>query len=132
VLICLAVIIKLAKRLSVQQPVLSTALVFVRRFYLKVPLRKSNPYLLVATAFYLACKVEEAPQHIKMVVTEAKTLWSGMSCVFAPGLLTILTSTSRLHHTSSRNSWRVRVLAAFRDWCPARGASPLYTTKRAP
>jgi len=33
--------------------------------------------LLLATALYLACKVEEIPQHIKMVMTEARHLWPG-------------------------------------------------------
>lgn len=54
-------------------------MIFVRRFYLKIQIRKTNPYLLLVTAFYLACKVEETPQHIKTVLSEARHLWSGIS-----------------------------------------------------
>lgn len=73
-----AEITKLGKRLNIRQVVLATAFIFVRRFYLKVQIRRTNPYLVIATAFYLACKIEECPQHIKVVVSEARTLWQGM------------------------------------------------------
>lgn len=52
-------------------------MIFIRRFYLKVQIRKTNPYLLLVTAFYLACKVEETPQHIKSIMSEARQLWPG-------------------------------------------------------
>lgn len=61
-----------------RQPVLATALVFVRRFYYKVDIRQSNPYQVLSTAFYLACKVEECPQHIRVIVSEARQLWQGI------------------------------------------------------
>ena len=61
----------------IRQQALATAQIFIRRFYLKVEIRRTNPYLLVATALYLACKMEECPQHIRVVVSEARHLWSG-------------------------------------------------------
>lgn len=66
---------KLAKRLTVRQPVIATAQVYLRRFYLRVPLRHSNPYLLLATALYVACKISEHPQNIRVVVGEARSIW---------------------------------------------------------
>src|SRR5881394_212849 len=54
---------KLGKRLTIRQQALATAQVYVRRFYTKVEIRRTNPYLVLTTAFYLACKMEECPQH---------------------------------------------------------------------
>ncbi|KAL1954030.1 hypothetical protein VTO42DRAFT_1808 [Malbranchea cinnamomea] len=68
-------LIKLGKRLNTRQQALATAQVYIRRFYTKVGIRKTNPYLLLATAFYLACKTEECPQHIRLVAGEAKGQW---------------------------------------------------------
>jgi cyclin C len=68
---------KLGKRMNTRQQALATAQVYVRRFYTKVEIRKTNPYLVLATAFYLACKTEECPQHIRLVVGEAKGQWPG-------------------------------------------------------
>ena len=62
--------------MSVRQQVLATAQVYVRRFYTKVEIRRTNPYLVMATALYLACKMEECPQHIRHVVHEARQIWS--------------------------------------------------------
>ncbi|CAH0050158.1 unnamed protein product [Clonostachys solani] len=69
-------IIKLSKKISVRQQCIATAQVYLKRFYSKVEIRRTNPYLVVTTAVYLACKMEEAPQHIRMIVTEARALWS--------------------------------------------------------
>ncbi|KAN0079077.1 Cyclin-like protein [Elaphomyces granulatus] len=66
---------KLGKRMSTRQQALATAQVYVKRFYTKVELRYTNPYLVLTTAFYLACKMEECPQHIRFVVNDAKLLW---------------------------------------------------------
>jgi cyclin-C len=55
---------------------MATAQVYLKRFYSRVEIRRTNPYLVITTAVYLACKMEEAPQHIRLVVTEARTLWS--------------------------------------------------------
>ena len=68
-------LVKLGRRMSVRQQALATAQVYIRRFYLRVEIRHTNPYLVVATALYLACKMEECPQHIKNVMSEARNLW---------------------------------------------------------
>ncbi|EGE05747.1 C-type cyclin [Trichophyton equinum CBS 127.97] len=68
-------LIKLGKRMNTRQQALATAQVYVKRFFTKVSIRRTNPYLLLTTAFYLACKTEECPQHIKYVVSEARGLW---------------------------------------------------------
>ncbi|KAL2003206.1 hypothetical protein VTN02DRAFT_4613 [Thermoascus thermophilus] len=68
-------LIKLGKRMSTRQQALATAQVYIKRFYTKVDIRKTNPYLVLTTAFYLACKMEECPQHIRFVVGEARGLW---------------------------------------------------------
>lgn len=70
-------LVKLGKRMSVRQQALATAQVYVRRFYIKVDVRDTNPYLILATALYLACKMEESPQYIRVVVNEARTIWPG-------------------------------------------------------
>ena len=68
---------KLGRRMNARQQVLATAQVYMRRFYLKREIRTTNPYLVLSTAFYLACKMEEAPQHIRVVTGEARQVWSG-------------------------------------------------------
>ena len=54
---------------------MATAQMYVKRFYTKVEIRRTNPYLVISTALYLACKMEECPQHIRLVVSEARSLW---------------------------------------------------------
>lgn len=66
---------RLAKRLTIRQQAMATAQVYIKRFYSKVEIRRTNPYLVIATAIYLACKMEEAPQHIRLIVSEARQLW---------------------------------------------------------
>ncbi|KAF3040914.1 RNA polymerase II holoenzyme cyclin-like subunit [Didymella heteroderae] len=66
---------KMARPLSIRQQALATAQVYVRRFYVKVEMRRTNPALVLATALYLACKMEECPQHIRMVLAEARHCW---------------------------------------------------------
>jgi hypothetical protein len=56
---------------------MATAQLYIRRFYSKVEIRRTNPYLVIATAVYLACKMEECPHHIRLVVSEGRTLWPG-------------------------------------------------------
>ena len=68
----------MARPLGIRQQALASAQVYVRRFYAKVEIRKTNPALVLATALYLACKMEECPQHIRMVLAEARHCW-GMS-----------------------------------------------------
>lgn len=69
---------KISRPVHIRQQVFATAQVYIRRFYLKVEIRRTNPALVLATAFYLACKMEECPQHIRMVLAEARHVW-GMS-----------------------------------------------------
>jgi len=66
---------KLARRLNLRQQALATAQVYIKRFYLRVEIRKTNPYLIMATAAYLACKMEESPQHIRLMLGEAARQW---------------------------------------------------------
>ncbi|KAL4968427.1 cyclin-dependent protein serine/threonine kinase regulator SSN8 [Aspergillus stella-maris] len=68
-------LIKLGKRMSTRQQALATAQVYIKRYYTKNEIRNTNPYLVLTTAFYLACKMEECPQHIRFVVSEARALW---------------------------------------------------------
>ncbi len=54
---------------------MATAQVYLKRFYTRTPIRQTNPYLVITTALYLACKMEECPQHIRMLSQEARSLW---------------------------------------------------------
>ena len=74
-LVVRAEINKLGRKLKLAQQVMATAQVFVRRFYTKVEIRRTNPYLVLATAVYLASKMDECPQHIRHVVSEARSFW---------------------------------------------------------
>lgn len=40
---------------------------------------QTNPYLVLATALYLACKVEECPQHIRYIHNKVRYHYSGGS-----------------------------------------------------
>ncbi|KAK9449141.1 cyclin-like protein [Limtongia smithiae] len=66
---------QLGRRLSLRQQALATAEIYLARFYLRTAVQETNPFLVLATCVYLACKMEECPQHIRSVVTEAKALW---------------------------------------------------------
>ena len=74
--------------MPVRQQALATAQVYIRRFYSKVEIRRTNPYLVLSTALYLACKMEECPQHIRGLVSEARQIW--------PGLCPLLFGSTRL------------------------------------
>ncbi|KAF9582898.1 RNA polymerase II holoenzyme cyclin-like subunit [Lunasporangiospora selenospora] len=63
---------KIGKRLQFRQQVIATAIVYFKRFYTKNSLRMTDPSLVAATCIYLACKIEECPQHIKHIITEMK------------------------------------------------------------
>lgn len=73
---CYFLIMKLGRRLNIRQYALATAHVYLSRFLLKASVREVNLYLLVTTCVYLACKVEECPQYIRTLVSEARSLWS--------------------------------------------------------
>lgn len=66
---------KLGRRLNIRQVALATAHVYLSRFLLRASVREVNLYLLVTTCVYLACKVEECPQYIRSLVSEARSLW---------------------------------------------------------
>ncbi|OLL25938.1 RNA polymerase II holoenzyme cyclin-like subunit [Neolecta irregularis DAH-3] len=66
---------RLGRRLQLRQQPMATAAVYMARFYTKVAIRETNPYLVCATCVYIASKMEECPQHIRTVVSEAKSLW---------------------------------------------------------
>ena len=90
-------IARLGKRLGVRQQAMATAQVYIRRFYTRVDIRRTNPYLVIATAVYLACKMEECPHHIRLLVAEARTLWPGKAFLIFyrhPDTLLILSQTS--------------------------------------
>ncbi|KAJ5887915.1 Cyclin C/H/T/L [Penicillium taxi] len=97
--------IKLGKRMSTRQQAIATAQVYLKRFYTKNEIRHTNPYLVLTTAFYLACKMEECPQHIRFVVGEARGLWPEFitpdvaklgECEFA--LISEMSSQMIVHH----------------------------------
>lgn len=68
-------ILQLSKRLPFRQQCVATALVYLQRYFLWNAIQNVNLYLLTATAFYLASKTEEAPHHIRLVVSEARQMW---------------------------------------------------------
>ena len=72
---CYFLIMKLGRRLNIRQVALATAHVYLARFLLRASVREVNLYLLVTTCVYLACKVEECPQYIRSLVSEARSLW---------------------------------------------------------
>ncbi|KAI5969787.1 SSN8 [Candida margitis] len=67
--------LKLGRRLNVRQVAIATAEVYLMRFLTRVSLKEINVYLLVTTCLYVACKIEECPQHIRLIVSEARNLW---------------------------------------------------------
>ncbi|KAF4615909.1 hypothetical protein D9613_011362 [Agrocybe pediades] len=70
------VITKLGKKLQFRQRTIATATVFFRRFYLKNSYCETDPFIVIAACCYLAAKAEESPVHIKVVVSESRTLFS--------------------------------------------------------
>ena len=112
---CTSELSKLGKKLLVRQQALATAQIYLRRFYSKVEIRRTNPYLLLATALYLACKMEECPQHIRVVVSEARQLWPGSFHRILTQFLLAKTNQIRLHHLGCIQAGRMRILFDFRD-----------------
>ena len=54
---------------------MSSAEIYMTRFLLKASIKEVNIYLLVATCIYVACKIEEYPQHIRTILAEARRCW---------------------------------------------------------
>ncbi|OZJ04785.1 hypothetical protein BZG36_01829 [Bifiguratus adelaidae] len=63
---------KLGKRFQLRQQVVATAIVYFKRFYSRNSLCNTDPFLVIVTCVYLACKIEECPHHIKLISQEAK------------------------------------------------------------
>lgn len=90
---------RFAKKLSLRQQVIASAILFFRRFYvhnsysgacvwrtlqppnLLTPAspKDTEPCLVAATCVYVAAKVEEQPVHVKSVTAEARQLFHGKS-----------------------------------------------------
>ncbi|CAB4375691.1 unnamed protein product [Rhizophagus irregularis] len=68
------IITDLGRRLQVRQVIIATAITYFKRFYTKNSFRNTEPNLVAATCMYLACKIEESPQHIKAIITDMKTI----------------------------------------------------------
>ncbi|ODV91536.1 hypothetical protein CANCADRAFT_29937 [Tortispora caseinolytica NRRL Y-17796] len=68
-------LVKLGHRLSCRQQILATAELYLARFYAKASVKETNPYAIVTACLYLACKIEEYPQHIRSITAEARALW---------------------------------------------------------
>lgn len=68
-------VVKLGRRLNIRQIALASAEVYLFRFLTRVLLKEVNAYLLVTTCLYVACKIEECPQHLRLIVLEARNLW---------------------------------------------------------
>ncbi|KAL1994816.1 hypothetical protein VTN49DRAFT_1003 [Thermomyces lanuginosus] len=65
-------LLKISSRQSIRQQAIATAQVYIKRYYTKVDMLQTNPYLVLATALYLACKMEECPQHIRYIHNEVR------------------------------------------------------------
>ncbi|KAI8324435.1 C/H/G cyclin [Martensiomyces pterosporus] len=70
---------KVGKRLRTRQEIIATATVYFKRFYINNTFYDIDPYLMVATCVYLACKVEENPHHIKHIWGETKAALAEIS-----------------------------------------------------
>ncbi|GAA5886273.1 hypothetical protein JCM16303_003747 [Sporobolomyces ruberrimus] len=81
---------KMCKRLNLRQQVLSTAIVYFRRFYLRNSYSETEPTLVAAACVYVAAKAEETPVHVKSAVTEAKAVFTEM------GMTTFVADNNRL------------------------------------
>nr|CAG8433338.1 7956_t:CDS:2 [Entrophospora candida] len=65
---------ELGRRLNVRQVVISTAITYFKRFYVKNSYRSVEPMLVLTACMYLASKIEEFPLHIKTVTAETRGL----------------------------------------------------------
>ncbi|KAJ1965109.1 RNA polymerase II holoenzyme cyclin-like subunit [Dipsacomyces acuminosporus] len=70
---------RIGKRLRLRQEVIATASVYFKRFYINNTFYDIDPYLMIATCVYLACKAEENPHHIKHIWVESKAALAEVS-----------------------------------------------------
>lgn len=54
---------------------MATAEVYVSRFFTMVSVYEVNAYMIITTCVYIACKIEEFPQHVRTISAEARNLW---------------------------------------------------------
>lgn len=85
---------------------MATAQVYVKRFYTKVEIRRTNPFLVITTALYLACKMEETPQHIRLINQEARSLWTGIASLLP---LLVLVTRANVSQTCRSSTSRPRL-----------------------
>jgi len=64
----------LAKKLSLRQSVIASALVYFKRYFLLNSFQHTDPLLVIATAVFLASKVEECPIPLKSIVDNFRNL----------------------------------------------------------
>lgn len=124
-------LVKLAKRMSIRQQALGTAQVYIRRFYTKVDVRNTNPYLILTTALYLACKMEESPQHIRVVVEHARSLWPG-NCYLHLMKSNLDLTLHRLYPVRRFQARGMRVLSDLRNELPTHHPPSLPDATGAP
>lgn len=127
-------LVKLSKTMSIRQQAIATAHVYIRRYYMKVEVRRTNPYLVMATALYLACKMEECPLHIRVMVSEARNIWPGMPYLSIPSTIKILFHNPllppfllqyRFHNLRRIQTRRNRIQSHLRNKLPPNNPSPL-------
>ena len=59
-----------AMKLKVRRQIVSTAIMYLRRFYSRNSICQDSEMVVCATCLYLACKIEEASLHIKSIAQE--------------------------------------------------------------
>ncbi|KAI8912649.1 cyclin-like protein [Gorgonomyces haynaldii] len=69
-----SLLFKLGKKMSLRQQVIASSLVYFKRFFSRNTFTEVDPLLVLVTCFYVACKMEECPQHIKACCNEAKAV----------------------------------------------------------
>ena len=62
------IITKLGKKLNFRHRMMSTAIDFFRRLYMKNAYCENDPFIVIAACCYVAGKAEESPVHTKNVV----------------------------------------------------------------
>ncbi|KAI3406251.2 SSN8 [Candida oxycetoniae] len=68
-------LLKLGRRLNVRQVAVATAEIYLTRFLTRNSLKEINVYLFITTCLYVSCKIEECPQHIRFILSEARNIW---------------------------------------------------------
>lgn len=72
------VISTVCKTCKLRQRVAATAAVYLRRFYLRSPLHRHDPWLIAPACLFLACKAEEtwvASRHLEVCMRRVRPEW---------------------------------------------------------